>query len=96
VVVVIFEPSVWDLYRLNFVGTSARKSLIREEEMKDQPVTRMFEELIKLGHITPSTETIDTVLPGAFRPVPSVVTYDTPNIPVHVGVHTNAKLGQHS
>jgi hypothetical protein len=62
--------------------------------MNNQPISRMFEELIKLGHITPSTDATDTSLPGAFTPVPSIVSYDTPNIPVRMGVHTNAKLGQ--
>lgn len=61
------------------------------------PVSELFEELVRQGHITPPGEgSMDESLPGAFDVVPSIVTYGTPNIPVHRGVHTNAKLEQHT
>jgi hypothetical protein len=63
---------------------------------KALPISAMFEELIQLGHITPELGAEDTTLPGAYPTVPTITSYDTPKIPVHLGVHTNAKLGQHS
>ena len=57
-------------------------------------ISEMFAELIRLGHITPDPDTRDLALPGAYEDVPSVITYGTPNVPVHTGVHTDAKLEQ--
>jgi hypothetical protein len=57
-------------------------------------VSEMFDELVKMGHITPATDPCDLALPGAFADVPSVITYGTPNVPVHTGVHLNAQLEQ--
>ena len=59
-------------------------------------ISEMFEELIREGYITPETDPSDLTLPGAFADVPSVITYGTPNIPVHMGVHSNAELEQRS
>ena len=59
-------------------------------------VTDMFDELIRLGHITPESDPSDLSLPGAYQDVPSVITYGTPNVPVRMGVHSNAELEQHS
>ena len=57
-------------------------------------VSEMFDDLIRQGHITPETDPSDLTLPGAFADVPSVITYGTPNVPVHMGVHSNAELDQ--
>jgi hypothetical protein len=59
-------------------------------------ISEMFDELIRLGHITPEQDPSELTLPGAYDDVPSVITYGTPNIPVHTGVHTNAELEQRS
>jgi hypothetical protein len=58
------------------------------------PISEMFDELIRLGHITPDQDPSDLTLPGAYADVPSVIAYGTPNIPVRTGVHTNAELEQ--
>lgn len=57
-------------------------------------ISEMFADLIRLGHITPEQDPCDLTLPGAFADVPSVITYGTPNVPVHMGVHSNAELEQ--
>jgi hypothetical protein len=57
-------------------------------------ISEMFDELIRLGHITPDRDPRDLKLPGAYDDVPSVIAYGTPNIPVNTGVHTDAKLEQ--
>lgn len=57
-------------------------------------VSEMFDDLIRQGYITPETDPSDLTLPGAFADVPSVITYGTPNVPVHMGVHSNAELDQ--
>lgn len=59
-------------------------------------VSEMFDDLIRLGHITPETDPCDLTLPGAYADVPSVITYGTPNVPVHMGVHSNAELDERS
>lgn len=59
-------------------------------------VSAMFDDLIQQGHITPETDPSDFTLPGAFVDVPSVITYGTPNVPVHRGVHSNAELDERS
>lgn len=60
------------------------------------PVTKLFEELVRQGHIQQSVDPTDMALPGAFESVPAITTYGTPNIPVHLGVHTSAELEQRS
>jgi hypothetical protein len=57
-------------------------------------ISAMFDELIRQGHISQQQDPCDLALPGAYEDVPSVITYGTPNISVHTGVHTNAKLEQ--
>jgi hypothetical protein len=57
-------------------------------------ISEMFDELIRLGHITPALDPSDLKLPGAYDDVPSVIAYGTPNIPVKTGVHTDAQLEQ--
>ncbi|WGS23381.1 MULTISPECIES: hypothetical protein [unclassified Bradyrhizobium] len=57
-------------------------------------VSEMFDDLIRMGHITPEADPADLTLPGAYADVPSVITYGTPNVPVHMGVHSNAELEQ--
>jgi hypothetical protein len=59
-------------------------------------ISEMFDELIRQGHIVPEADPCDLTLPGAFIEVPSVITYGTPNIPVHMGVHSDAQLEQRS
>jgi hypothetical protein len=59
-------------------------------------VSEMFDDLIRQGYITPEIDPCDLTLPGAYADVPSVMTYGTPNVPVQMGVHSNAELEQHT
>ena len=55
-------------------------------------VTEMFDELIRLGYLSPATKTTEFTLPGRFKSVPSIVAYGTPDLPIHIGVHKDAEL----
>lgn len=59
---------------------------------KKLPVTKMFNELAKLGYINPAQEMDVLTFPGALRSVPSITTYGTPDIPVSTGVQSYAEL----
>jgi hypothetical protein len=57
------------------------------------PVTDMLNLLLSAGLTDGSRQRGTFDLPGAFRHVPTITTYNTPEIPVQTGVH-NAKLEQ--
>jgi hypothetical protein len=45
----------------------------------------MFEELARRGLIVPSSARPDFTMPTAFRTVPTIVTYGTPDLPIQMG-----------
>jgi hypothetical protein len=45
----------------------------------------MFEEMARRGMISPATELVQFAMPTAFRTVPTIVTYGTPELPVQMG-----------
>ena len=57
------------------------------------PVTAMFEELIRLGHITPTVHMEELREPGALNPVPTRLGYVTPDVPIRLGVHADKMMG---
>ena len=64
--------------------------------MPHQPTSAaaMFAELVRLGHVRPGSGEIPWTLPGAFRTVPSIIGYATPEAPIRPETEQNAKLGQ--
>ncbi len=60
----------------------------------DLPVTAMFEDLVSQGLIKPTTHMEDLVFPGALAPVPSVIGYATPDIPIRGEMAAHAELGK--
>ncbi len=73
-----------------------RLELEGEMTQQDLPVTAMFEELVRLGHIRVPEKMNHLRLPGAYAPVPSIVVYSTPDITFHNGGSGHAKLGQYT
>lgn len=63
---------------------------------KKSPITDMFLEMIKGGHIAPVKYMEDLRLPGEYVSVPSVLTYDTPSLREMTGETGDAELGQRS
>ena len=59
-------------------------------------VTAMFNELVRAGHVRPNGADVPRELPGAFRKVPSISDYATPEAPLRPEAELNAKLGQRS
>ena len=57
------------------------------------PVTAIFLDLVKQGHITPVAH-VHGSLPGQLPQVPTITTYGTPDIPLGTGVHRNAQLAE--
>ena len=66
--------------------------------MSNQPesVAAMFAELVRVGHVRPGNGEIPWTLPGAFRTVPCINAYSTPEAPIRPETEENAKLGQRS
>ena len=58
------------------------------------PVTAIFEELVRMGHLTPPAVMEEMRLPGQFLTVPSYTTYGIPDFPLSRGIYDDAKLGQ--
>lgn len=58
------------------------------------PVAVAFEELVSAGHLSPVEFMENLRLPGEFSAVPSIISYNTPEIPIRNGIVYNAKLGQ--
>lgn len=57
-----------------------------------QTVTQMFEELASQGFVVPAQQMDTMEMPTTLRPVPSFVTYGTPDLPVMGGVRADAGL----
>lgn len=49
------------------------------------PVSDMFEDLVRHGHIKPIIRMEEMELPGAYPQVPSVISYTTPDVPIRSG-----------
>lgn len=62
--------------------------------MQSLPITEMFRELIKQGHITPSEQMEDLRFPGELPYVPTIATYGTVAVPMSIGLGPHAELEQ--
>jgi len=61
-----------------------------------ESVAAMFAELVRAGQVRPGKREIPWTLPGAFRIVPCINAYSTPEAPIRPETEENAKLGQRS
>lgn len=62
-------------------------------QQKSLPITAMFNEMVRLGQITPTDRMEDLRMPGELPYVPSIATYGTPDVPIKPGME-NAELEQ--
>jgi hypothetical protein len=82
---------------VDLTAHETHKNIMEDSNMNKKPlVSEMFEELIQMGHIEAQSEIIDFTFPGALISVPSVTVYNTPELPIRFGAHSNAKLEQHT